>query len=462
MRGLLLVGLAACAPDEPKGDTGDTGADGGPALVCGESADLLGAPAPTDSALGPVAAVDVQVLAATVTAEEDGLAIDATVSFLVGEDAGRPALELGPEPDDATLDGLPVTLDRVLVGDPPREVVLLPELPPCTAHVLRVQHRVPTGWMDEPGGQARLERRDGGTWWSSGQQDDRPNRFLDMWFPSNLLFDRFELELEVHAPPGHRLDSTGEVEVLPDGFRVRWPDRVQAHAPLWVLSPEASAHVTERVATLAEGPVTVTVLGLEPDDLEEAATRAVDALTAFDTTYGPYAHGDRYLVWLREGRGSSMEYAGGTVTALSAIEHEIHHAWFARGASPASDADAWLDEAVTSWATDIWPYREVPFDHALEPQQLRVGDDGWAAAELSSETYLLGATIFAGLADLHGVEAVTDALGTFYRDQGAEPFRDVDLERALYCALGEEPLVREAFARRGYGQEAPVGSIRCR
>jgi hypothetical protein len=40
-----------------------------------------------------------------------------------------------------------------------------------------------------------------------------------------------------------------------------------------------------------------------------------------------------------------MEYDGGTTTASGNLKHETYHTWWGRGLKPASQNDAWWDEA---------------------------------------------------------------------------------------------------------------------
>lgn len=408
--------------------------------------DLAFAPAPTTSDLGPIAPVDLRATEARAVVRLDGVSIDATTTFFTSHDDGAYAFELLPEPATVELDGQPVNIQRTLVGDPAREVVVLDTpLEPCTEHTLRVAYDLPLDWA--AGDQARLHALPEGTFFSAGLEDASPGTFLGMWLPSNLLFDRFDLTLAFTLPEGHSLVSTGTEQ----GTTAHW-ERIQAHTPFWVVAPDAAVVSGTYTARTAEKDVAVEVYALASDDeadLDEAGERGVAALELFSELFGPYHHGERYLLWVYSDQRGSMEYDGATQTRMGAIEHEIMHSWYARGASPRTDADGWLDEAITSWVTDIFPFRANPVSYDITPTRLRFGADGWDAPQLDFEQYVYGSAIFADIAHRYSVEEVIEALGAFYVQRAGDSYRDVELEEHLTCWFDAE--VRDAFFHQAYG-----------
>ena len=429
-----------------------------PTPVCGVSTQLLDAPSPTEMALGTIAPVDLLSTVATASVTSAGVRIDATTRFLVGEASGLAALELGPSPESALLDGVPVDWAHTVVGEPTRQVfVLQTPLDPCTEHTLEVGYDLGLDWA--LGDQVRLEARPDGLFWSAGLEDASAGNFVGMWVPSNLLFDRFELTLDIVpdlAQP-HVLASTGVRTDGASGWTVHW-EGIQAHTPFWVLSPAAETLRGSFVAQTDAGPIAVEVHALAEEGdakVQRAGERAVAALERFSTLFGPYGHGDRYELWIRDDQGSSMEYDGATVTAMGAIEHEILHSWFARGASPISDVDGWVDEAVTSWVTDFIPLRHHAADFALEPTLLRHGDDGWDGPRLDVTQYVFGSVIFADTAYRYSVDEVVEALGAFYQERAGASYRDVDLEEHLTCWFDGD--VRDVFFHQAYGEGPAPG-----
>lgn len=408
--------------------------------------DLGFAPAPSESTIGPVAPVDLLATEATFTLTDSGVSVQASTTFSTSRHDGPYALELLPEPATVTLDGAPVALRRAQVGDPAREVVVLDaSLDPCTEHTLQVAHDLPFDWAT--GDQARLHELPEGTFFSAGLEDASAGNFLSLWLPSNLLFDRFDLSLSFELPAGHSLVSTGS----DGGTTAQW-ERIQAHSPFWVVAPDAAVVSTTAVAQTTERDVTVEVYALASDDqahLDEAAERGAAAIELFSELFGPYHHGDRYILWVRNDQGGSMEYDGATQTQMGAIEHEIMHSWYARGASPRTDADGWLDEAITSWVTDLFPFRDNAVRYEIPPTRLRFGSDGWDGPQLDIEQYVYGSAIFADIAHRYSVEEVIEALGAFYVERAGDSYRDVELEEHLTCWFDDE--VRDAFFHQAYG-----------
>lgn len=445
---IAAVWLFACTPPpterfEPE-----------PEPVCGRSWELLDAPANASTPAGMVSAVDLLSVEMQAVLDADGVFIESEARFLVGEDVALPALELLPEPSVVFLDGEPVSWSHTTVGDPARQLFVLDvDLDPCTEHTLSIETDLPLGWA--AGAQARLERQGEGVFWSAGLEDASPGNFLGMWAPSNLLFDRFDLELsiDVQHPEAHQLAHTGER----DGWTLRWTG-IQAHTPFWVVSPVAETESAAFTASPADGPITVEVYALRSDNgavIEQAGERAVVALERFSELFGPYHHGDRYVLWIRDDRPSSMEYDGATVTAMGAIEHEVMHSWYARGASPLTDADGWIDEAITSWATDFGPFRDLPGNFELEPVLLRHGDDGWDGPRLDATQYIWGSAIFSDTAHRYSVDEVIASLGAFYIEHAGTSYTDRMLEEHLTCWFDAE--VRAAFFHLAYGAGPPEG-----
>jgi hypothetical protein len=407
-----------------------------------------------------LAPVDLLSVDATVFVRPEGLEIEATARFLSGDDAtALSVLELQPLPVEALLDGDLVTLDAFTVSDPARDLVSVGAHPACTEHTLTVRYTLPPDWQLEDDAPVRFEPSPEGVFWAAGLADNIPGRFLSIWMPSNLLFDRFDLSMAVDASAldtPHELSTTGEVVEIPGGWQVAWAG-IQAHTPFWVLSPTSITEHRSVVVPLSEGDITVEVRSLLTDegaDPDEALERAAAALADFSALFGPYNHGDRYELWIREDVRSSMEYDGATLTQMHNIEHEVLHSWIGRGVAPVADLHGWVDEAFTSWATDGNTFRVAAMDLSSEPRPLESGDTEWAGATIGPANYVYGSALPAHLAERHGVDALIDALGAFYLEHLDTPYRADDLEEHLTCWWDDDG-VREAFLHTGYGIEGP-------
>jgi hypothetical protein len=193
-------------------------------------------------------AVDIQRIEAGLAfdvAEEEARA-DAAVDFVVGPDKGCPMLDLRQPIDAVVLDGeaLPTAAfgHRDLGGGPRAEMRVLERvLPAGSRHRLELAYRLET--PDAPESRP-IEWLDGGVRFDLWMSDLHPGRYLEMWLPSNLCHDRFQLTLEIsvagatadhavlsngvgHAvgPGRTRLDYPGHfTSWRSGGARSSWPD----------------------------------------------------------------------------------------------------------------------------------------------------------------------------------------------------------------------------------------------
>ncbi len=62
-------------------------------------------------------------------------------------------------------------------------------------------------------------------------------------------------------------------------------------------------------------------------------------------------------------KGGGMEYYGGTITSLWALQHEVFHMYFGCSTVQKTFRDSWLDEAINEWyehSVDPWFYAMYP------------------------------------------------------------------------------------------------------
>ncbi len=453
---LLASGCTEELEDEPPEQT----------LVCDRSSDLLLAPPPTElNGGGPrVAPVDLLALDAELVISETSqdVAVTATVSFLVGEAPGLPILQWAGTPLSAELDGEELTATDWIqgtVGSIPQSVFALDrQLERCSEHSLQITARI-TPEQVETGELPRLRFRPDGVWHSSALEDGLPDRYLGLWMPSNLLFDPFPLTLELGlegSTAAHHLVANGDVSALAeDRWRIEFPAHFTAHSPFWVLFPEDAAEQLTATASLSAGPVEVEVWRLQQDegiDLADARDRIVDALEAFDATYGSYVHGERYLAWMRSDLDVSMEYDGATLSVVGAVRHEVFHSWWARGLAPLSDHHGWLDEGITTWVTAANPELIVDLEVGEPLANLMIGEDEWTGAGLNPLLYAYGANVFGGLAGRFGLDPFRDSLRRYFEQEAPAPMRTQDLERWLTCDF-EDTYPRDVFWSHVYQEE---------
>jgi len=404
-------------------------------------------------------------LDATVDVEDRSLQIRATARFAAGATAGRSVFQLLRTPEEVVLDGTTIAVDdltRVVVSDPPRSLVLLPgELEPCSEHTLEVAYVVRSEDV-EPAPLSRL-RFDGvgGAWWASAQEDGEPDSMLEVWMPSNLLFDRFPIDLSlavVGTDAPHDLAANADVDGGDGAWSVSFPSR-QPHGSFWVLYPSEEVEQVVRPVDLPGGRVVDLDLRRfawdDGVDLAASADVAEEALRQYDDLLGEYLHGDVYLAWLRSDLPVSMEYEGATLSVPGALKHEMAHSWWARGVAPVSDHHGWMDEGVALWATGAQPFLATPVPVNSAGVRLLVGEDDWSAPTLGPQHYVQGAIVFAGIADRVGQTRLLEVLARFLEEEGPTAIDTGDLERLLYCEF-RQTYVLDMFHTKVRGLEPPA------
>lgn len=451
-------GCAAPGPDDPPTD--DVTTD----LPCGR-ADFALAPAPrSEPGFGLLAPIDIESLTADVQVDVDRerLVVRASLTFVGPPAEALSVFQLLPGPDELVLDGEalpPDSLIPTVVSTPPRRLVVLPDpLEPCSEHELELAYAVPASALaDAP--LPALEFGGGTAWWSSAQEDGIPDAMLERVLPSNLLFDRHPIDLTVElvgAKAPHNLVGNGDIaEAGQDRWTATFPSR-QPHGSFWALYPTAGVDTLRRDVALPGGRVVeVTLYGFAADvdvDLERSADVAEATLLEYDAELGPYLHGDRYLAWLRTDMSVSMEYEGATLSTPAALQHEIAHSWYARGIAPVSEFHGWMDEGMATWVTGENPYFAAEMPTGVAGVRLLVGEDAWSGASLNFVHYLQGSLVYAGIAWEVGPEALLAALRGFQAEYAPGPVTTEDLERHLYCALGD-PFVLDIVHSRVRGLE---------
>ncbi len=436
-----------------------------PAEPCGR-VDLLQAPPPRDEpGVGRLVPVDIDSteLYVTIDTETQSLSATSWTRFVAGPQEGRSVLQLLRQPATLRIDHVdldPASLERIVVSDPPRSLVVLPEVfEPCSDHQVEVTYSV----TPDDVGPARLPRLEIGpeaAWWSSAQEDGEPDSMLEVWMVSNLLFDRFPITLSVDlwgtdAP--HALAANADVYEAEEGsWLVEFPTR-QKHGSFWVLYPSDAVETATRSVPLPGGrAVEIDARRFVFDDgvdLAAVLDEAEATLLEYDERLGPYLHGDRYLAWMRSDLAVSMEYEGATLSTPGALKHEMAHSWWARGVAPVSDHHGWMDEGVALWATGAQPFLSTPVPVDTPGVRLLTGEDDWSGASLGPQHYVQGAIVFAGIADRVGVDNLLGVLSAFLEEQGPVAISTEELERLLYCELGERPYVLDMFHAKVRGLE---------
>jgi hypothetical protein len=409
--------------------------------------------------------MDIQRINATLTfdgATSSGKG-DATIEFTTGVQNGNPIFDLRQTMTEAWLDGAPIAIAKLAQhdfgGGANAELRIIESvLPKGTNHTLRVKYNVGLPQAPAAGGYQP------GMTWSAGPRlalnfgftDLGPGRYLESWIPANLIFDQFELTLTVRilntAIP-HTLITNGTINSLgTNHWSVTYPARFTALSTLLELRATNTLTKLSGTVMLPVSGTNVTIdvwkLTTGPANLATELANIKTFLTDNENAVGPYVHGNRFVAFLKQG---GMEYEGGTTTATGALKHETFHSWWARGLKPASQPDAWWDEAWTEY--NVLGGGSIPFDFTATPVTL-CPRNPWVRFTADG-SYDDGKRFFQGVAALVGGMAnLKTLMSDFYKQHKNKLTTTTDIEEFLVCRTGNTQLV-DAFHRFVYGFDNP-------
>lgn len=394
---------------------------------------------------------------------------DATLEFTMGLQDGNPIFDLRQTITAAWLDGAPLSATKLIHHDfgggvDAQWLIVESMLVAGSSHNLRVTYSLGLPQASMAGSYLPAI-----TWtagprlaFNFGFTDLGAGRYLEAWVPANLVFDQFELKLELHllnTSIAHTVITNGAVTPIgTNAWSISFPARYTALSPLLELRPADSLELMTGTATLPVSGATVNIEAWKlvggPSDLATEITLLKGWLADNEYSTGPYMHGNRFVALLHVG---GMEYEGGATSSVGALRHETFHSWWARGVKPASQPDSWLDEG---WATynDNGATQSFPFDFADPPVTL-CPRNPWVRVTAPG-SYASGNRFWEGVAALIGASTLRNLMGEFYRQGKEKPYTTADIEAFLIAHSGNTQLV-DAFHRFIYGftDPAPVPEL---
>lgn len=429
-----------------------------PAPQSGRDKQLAPPPLVVDGLTGvPIDIVDLKATLRLDARERSAFAT-ATLTFETGGE-GFPLFDLRQrEVVKAWLDGEMLDPEKMA----PHEVsqacgsmrILEASLPAGTRHELKLEYRV--GMPDAPQAQGVEWREGRGVLWDTWFSDLNQGRYLEQWFPANLLHDQHPMTLEldlVNAGAPHLLITNGAVTARGEhSWTLAFPPTYTAFSHLIVLVPASEVGAAVHESKLKGGRqlrVEAFVRHEAGHDPARVAERTAEIVKKFDEEVGAWAHPAYVPVYVWTG-GRSMEYDGGTTTALGALEHEMFHSWFGRGVKPASQDDGWWDEAWNMYVTSGFR-RKPDLSQEGPPVVLSTGDPYNRITP--GDSYGAGALFFARVAQEIGDEKLRKLMGEFYSAHAPNPATTGEMEALLLAKGGKAKEVRRLFWRYVYGNE---------
>ncbi|MEO5685493.1 MAG: hypothetical protein ABIQ88_22795 [Chitinophagaceae bacterium] len=413
--------------------------------------------------------MDIQQLQASVVfnAATSTASATSTITFITGQQNGCPVFDLRQTIGSATLDGLPIlpadlALHNFGGGANAGMRIINRVLPAGTTHTLQVVYTLalpqsPAGGSYQPN-----------IAWAAGPRlifnfgftDLAPARYLEAWFPANLIFDQFSIELDlqlINTAVVHAVITNAAVTALGSNhWKLNYPARSTALSTLLEIRAADTVQHQGSTVTLPVSGNTITIdawkLVTGAADLSTQINNIKTFLTSNENNYGPYLHGNRFTVFFNIG---GMEYDGGATTGTGALKHETFHSWWARGMKPASQPDGWWDEAWTTYFCDNAGAASTPFDFTAAPVEL-CAQNQWSRIT-DSEAYTQGNRFWQGMSAMLGNANLLHYMKDFFSRAKNELVKTNHIEEYLLCRSGNAQLV-DAFHRFVYGFANPAAT----
>jgi hypothetical protein len=406
--------------------------------------------------------MDIQRITAAMTFDastQSGIA-DVTIEFRTGRHTGNPIFDLRQTITSAWLNGAPFPTTKLnhhdFGGGTHAELRIIEQvLPAGSSQTLRVIYSLGTPQASTAGSyQPSIS-------WGSGPRltlnfgftDLGAGRYLEAWIPANLIYDQFELILEIkliNTAIAHSVITNGQTTTVgPNNWRINFPVQFTAFSPLLEIRATDTLETSNGAASLPVSGANVAIetwkLYTNPAILATEVNNIKNYLINNDDSVGPYAHGQRFVTFLRPTGG--MEYDGGTTSSPFAIQHEAYHSWWGRGVKPASQPDAWFDEGWTTYK-EPGAAGAQSFNFSDPPILLRPSNP-WIRIT-SSNAYLDGSRFWRGIAALIGQSTLDTLMCNFYKKFRNKLVTTMDFETYLITHSGNPKLV-DAFHRFVYG-----------
>jgi hypothetical protein len=295
--------------------------------------------------------IDIQTIQVTYDFYPDELRVDgaATVFFNMRSGQTRPLVHFDPGVydnaiDTIALDGEPLSFSnsndvrvREFAGTTQKAIEFQRDLAPAALHTLEMGFHL--GIVGYPRFLSEVE---------DGMGRGNEQKFPTINTPAELA--RHQLTFRVHGGKPYEMVGSGLIASSTAGDVQTWTlDTVRpisSYTVLFVLMPEADVDVQERVI----GGVPVKIMTFKGTASLGDAFNILSAwLSQLAADFGPFPAPGIGVFLVRSG---GMEYYGGTICELSALEHEIYHNYFACSVIGRTYRDTWWDEGFASWYVD--------------------------------------------------------------------------------------------------------------
>jgi hypothetical protein len=174
---------------------------------------------------------------------------------------------------------------------------------------------------------------------------------------------RHRMTFRVHSDTAFRCIGSGHVarsNAPLQEWTLDTEREIASYTLMFALLPEEDTVFEERRIAGVDVRILAFVGGAS---VTEAFDRLVPWLTELAVNLGPFPM-PRGLSILLVSHGGGMEYYGGTITSMRALEHEVFHMYYGCSTVLATYRDTWLDEAVNMW-----------YEYSMDSSYAPIGED---------------------------------------------------------------------------------------
>lgn len=268
------------------------------------------------------------------------LTIHSTIELNQPED-GRIIFDIVPTLSSIKLDDQIVEIEKISTPESASNVTIIDSISLAGVHKIQTINKVDKYLTFSSSGVAS-------SFWLSDLND---RRYLENFFPANLEYDQVAMSFSVeflNFPKKQLIFSNGEItEVSPNKYIITYPEYFTSSSLYFHTAYEGKFSVIKDNFNSIDGRVLpITVYTEQSSSSQRFMSAAINILNELEKDYGPFLHPQ--IIIYGAGMGG-MEYCGATMTDFSALGHELHHSYFARGIMPANGNAGWVDEAIASW-----------------------------------------------------------------------------------------------------------------
>ena len=176
-------------------------------------------------------------------------------------------------------------------------------------------------------------------------------------FPNDLALHT--LTFRVHGDRTYRCIGSGLVEKTNAVGIQEWilqtEREIASYTVMFVLVPDADVYYQQRNIS----GVDVRIMAFRGGaSIENGFLQLQDWIPELTANLGPFPMPRGISIFLTS-LGGGMEYYGGTISSLWALNHEVFHMYFGCSTIAKTYRDSWMDEAINEWyegSVDPWFY----------------------------------------------------------------------------------------------------------